>query len=89
MNFKGMDPEQGRTIAGEISRCGTDLLTAMDEVRGVLGAVDWQGPDHDLFVEEWMAFVSGPVGEVGAMLHGKGDELMAHANEQEQASVNS
>lgn len=86
MAFKGMNPDEGRQVAGEITEAGSQMLELIEQCTSVVSAVEWIGPDYDAFVEEWNAFVSGSVTGLVDMCSSRADELTRHADQQDSTS---
>lgn len=86
MAFKGMDPEEGRAVATEITRTGEQILEFFDTVTSVVNSVDWIGPDYDAYRDDWNTFISGPINGLIEALNAKGEELNNHAEQQDSTS---
>ncbi|MCT1386353.1 hypothetical protein M4D54_12120 [Brachybacterium sp. p3-SID1565] len=86
MAFKGMDPEEGREVASEITRTGEQILEYFDSVTSVVSSVDWIGPDYDAYLDDWNSFVSGSIAGLVEALNAKSEELTRHADQQDDTS---
>ena len=86
MAFKGMDPEEGREVALEITRTGEQILEYFDSVTSVVSSVDWIGPDYDAYLDDWNSFVSGSIAGLVEALNAKSEELTRHADQQDDTS---
>lgn len=86
MAFKGMNPEEGREVASEISDLGSLITELIDAPTTVLGSIEWVGPDYDAFLEEWNSFVSNQINGIVEALTARSESLQQHSEQQDTTS---
>ncbi|MCL6424282.1 hypothetical protein Bequi_12995 [Brachybacterium sp. JHP9] len=87
MNFQGMDPEAGRGTAAAVKTAGTAIQGAFSALRGAVESVEWIGPDRETFVGDWHGFIAQTIDPLVQAITEKGEQLLQHAEQQDQASA--
>ena len=85
--FYGADTE---AVSAFATRCGSGARTLDELVQGLSAAVmaaSWQGPDADSLRDTWSGRTAPELQRAAALLRHRGDELNAHADEQEETSA--
>lgn len=86
MAFKGMNPEDGRQVAQQIKKTGSDIQDVYDQITSIVTSVEWVGPDYDNYTSDWNSFISGRLGPVVEAFNAKGDDLNTQADQQDDTS---
>lgn len=86
MGFEGMDTDAGKDVASALKTVASEVVELWDGVTTTVNGVEWEGADYDSYVEEWQAFISGPVSGLGELFTAKSDELQQDADEQDSTS---
>lgn len=86
MAFQGMNPDDAREVAQEITNSGQEVLEAINRVTERVNSVEWVGPDYDSFRDDWNQFVNNGVANLVEGFEEKGKFLVAQADEQDTGS---
>jgi uncharacterized protein YukE len=86
MSFKGMDPEQARDVAKDVTQAGEKIKQAFSDLDGTVQGIEWKGPDAEAFKDDWRSFESSEVSNVADLFKSHGDTLSDQADEQDQTS---
>lgn len=86
MAFKGMNPDEGRDVAEEVTKAGEQILDLLDPLNNLVNSVEWVGPDYETYRDDWSSFMGGPVNDLIEAFKAKGKELNTHAEEQDDTS---
>ena len=87
MTFLGADTDQLRETASAFERGAASLETLMTTLSGVVGAVDWQGPDADGFRSGFDQLLRQALTTTGRVSQ-RATALEEEAEEQDEASSN-
>lgn len=85
MTFLGADTDQLRETASAFERGATSLETLLTSLSGVVGAVDWQGPDADGFRSDFDQLLRQALTTTGRVSK-RATALEEEAEEQDEAS---
>lgn len=86
MAFKGMNPDEGREVAGLVKEAASVVNDITDNVTSQVMSVEWVGPDYDAFTNDWNAFLSGALSALSDAYTAKSEELNQHAEQQDATS---
>lgn len=86
MSFKGMDPDQARDVAKDVTQAGEKIKQAFENLDGTVQGIEWKGPDADTFKDDWRNFQTSEVSGVAEQFKTQGDTLTNQADEQDETS---
>lgn len=86
MSFKGMDPDQAREVAKDVTQAGEKIKELFSDLDSVVQGIDWKGPDAESFKEDWRTFQTNDVAGVAELFKTHGDDLNDQAEEQDDTS---
>lgn len=85
--FFGADTASMRALARAAETGGSGLGRIADALGAAVGAVPWEGPDADRFRDRWFGEVSPRLSRAALDLTRRSQELLGHAQEQDDASA--
>lgn len=84
--LKGMNTEQGRSLASSCSKDSQAILSIAKDLTGQLQNTQWYGTDADSFRESWTSQYSKALTNVAQALENASNHLKKEAAQQDQAS---
>lgn len=82
----GADVEQLDDLARLFNQSAEQLGTIISQLDGCVGSVWWQGPDADVFRNEWQGQFKSQMANLSEALVQTGGHVTQQANQQRQAS---
>ncbi|NNN22403.1 MAG: hypothetical protein HKL80_10440 [Acidimicrobiales bacterium] len=87
MSFYGMDVDQVRQLANQMSQAAGEIESLSAQLTSALNSTQWVGPDQQRFMSEWTSQHSPNLRNVCQGLHQAAQLAIQNANQQEQAST--
>ena len=86
MSMFGAEVAALRSFAQQVEARVRDLRSTLSRLEQRLGELNWTGPDHDRFVEQWQSVHRPRLVSAAADLDGVRDQALLAADRQDDAS---
>lgn len=86
MNTKGMNVEEVRRMAGQLTDAADEITRIEQELTSGLDEVDWTGPDADQFRAQWSSDMVPALQEVARSVGELSESAERNASEQDATS---
>lgn len=87
MSFKGMNSEEGRTVADTLKTAGTNIQEAFATATTSVNSANWVGDDRESYVADWSSLVTNQIDPLVDALTTKSEDLRQQAEEQDTTST--
>lgn len=85
-NMQGMDTDQARETAGQMSNHAGAVAGVVSSISGVIGALNWQGADRKAFESDWSGSFAPQANNASESLQSQSNDLLRHADNQDAVS---
>lgn len=85
-SFWGMHTEQVRAHGERLRAAAGDVSALRSRLDGIIGSVDWQGPDAETFRTRWEDLASGRLTDLREELEASAGQMLGEADQQDVAS---
>ena len=87
MTMLGMNPESVRSMATQLDNSAWDIEGMITRLTGLLGGVEWNGPDAAAFRSDWDGAHVTALRNVLTALNAAAARARTNADQQDQASA--